>query len=532
MKIKELELNNFRIYKGQNSIQFDSFDDKNIVIVSGKNGFGKTTFLMSLVWCLYGRQMKDVDEPYKLEIQKAGGYSKYIRNSLNRLAKTEGETAFSVSLTVTDIEIPEMPCKEIKITRKLDIELGFEEQLEITVDGFTNELTQGDEQAEMFIRDFILPKETAKFFLFDAEKIVSLAEITTAEQRRSLSLSYSEVLGIKKYEDLKANLEELQIRLRSESASSAEKAKLHQLEADIKTKLELIQEHEETIERLQEERESKTFEVNQIQEKLIREGNVITLSELDELRNKESTLEDRLKHLEEELKNSYELIPFAMAGGKVSEIINQLEEEQQEKTNKYKLENVNDVTNSIIDEIINTPKPRNVVIHHQVEDYYKELIQTVIRKYFYADVDFDEVGFKTLHDFSDTTTNEFHALVNNIKYSFKEKFQRISGEFNQVRNERDRVRRLIRGAEADQEDPIIAQFREEKVRLEKRLNIIGEEVGRLKEEIRNLGIEKGNIEKSKKELGLKLIQNGKRHNILFACFYPSKNRLQIWRCAA
>ncbi|MEL6944709.1 MAG: AAA family ATPase, partial [Bacteroidota bacterium] len=49
MKIKELELNNFRIYKGQNSIQFDSFDDKNIVIVSGKNGFGKTTFLMSLV---------------------------------------------------------------------------------------------------------------------------------------------------------------------------------------------------------------------------------------------------------------------------------------------------------------------------------------------------------------------------------------------------------------------------------------------------------------------------------------------------
>ena len=61
MVIKEIELNNFRIYKGANAIDLSTRDGRNLFIVSGRNGFGKTTFLMSMVWCLYGRQMQEVD---------------------------------------------------------------------------------------------------------------------------------------------------------------------------------------------------------------------------------------------------------------------------------------------------------------------------------------------------------------------------------------------------------------------------------------------------------------------------------------
>ena len=70
MTIKEIELFNFRIYKGSNLIDLSNIEDKNIFVVSGRNGFGKTTFLMSLVWCLYGRQMQDVDDIYKKEIDE------------------------------------------------------------------------------------------------------------------------------------------------------------------------------------------------------------------------------------------------------------------------------------------------------------------------------------------------------------------------------------------------------------------------------------------------------------------------------
>lgn len=62
MTIREIELDNFRIYKGKNRIELFPDGNRNLVIVSGNNGFGKTTFLMSLVWCLYGKNMGKVDD--------------------------------------------------------------------------------------------------------------------------------------------------------------------------------------------------------------------------------------------------------------------------------------------------------------------------------------------------------------------------------------------------------------------------------------------------------------------------------------
>ena len=75
MIITEVKINNFRIYKDENFINLEPNNGKNISVVSGKNGYGKTTFLMSLVWCLYGKQMAKVDEFYKKEIGDKGGYN-------------------------------------------------------------------------------------------------------------------------------------------------------------------------------------------------------------------------------------------------------------------------------------------------------------------------------------------------------------------------------------------------------------------------------------------------------------------------
>ena len=49
MFIKEIELNNFRIYKGNNKISLLPSDNKNIILISGKNGFGKTTGLPQIM---------------------------------------------------------------------------------------------------------------------------------------------------------------------------------------------------------------------------------------------------------------------------------------------------------------------------------------------------------------------------------------------------------------------------------------------------------------------------------------------------
>lgn len=466
MIIKEIELKNFRIYKGKNTIDLTSEDNKNIFIISGRNGFGKTTFLMSMVWCLYGKNMQEVDDLYKKEIVDQGGYSKYIANSLNRLAKAEEDYNFHVAITFTDINIPEVPYKEIVVKRSYNAKTSTVEDVEVLVHGFPNE-TAKEVGPDIFIREFIMPIEIAKFFFFDAEKIVSLAEVNTAEQRKNLSRAYSEVLGIKKYENIKNELENLQLKLRQESASASEKGQLKQLEAEVETFEIKIEENHKKISELREKRNEKNKDSRDIQEKLIKAGSLITVEELQSLRAQEEELTKRQSELQNELKDSYDIIPFAIAGEKFLDVSRQLENEANHKAAQFKNENVNDVTNKILTDLLNIPKPDKFAIDHQVHDFYASAFKTLIRKHFFSDTEALPEDFKIIHEFSDSERNELQAVLSNIRLSFRESFKRINGDFNQTKNELNGIRRRIKDAEANQEDPIIAEFRLTKDRIDR-----------------------------------------------------------------
>jgi len=91
MKINKIKFQNFRIYKGENEIQLTPNTSKNISIIAGKNGFGKTTFLTSLIWVFYGRMMSEVEDKYKKDMKNAGGYEKFLKTLLNRDVRTEFE---------------------------------------------------------------------------------------------------------------------------------------------------------------------------------------------------------------------------------------------------------------------------------------------------------------------------------------------------------------------------------------------------------------------------------------------------------
>ena len=223
MKINKIIFQNFRIYKGSNEIIFSPNASKNISIIGGKNGFGKTTFLTSLIWVFYGRMMSEVEDKYRKDIKNAGGYEKFLKTLLNRDIKSGFETnvqnapIVSVEIELKDLLIPSIPCKSVVLKRSYDLRTETEE-LKIFIDGLENELTK-EVGYEVFINDFILPREIAKFFFFDAEKIVSLAEAKSKSELKNLSKAYSEVLGIKKYEDLKKNLEILLSKLKRNGAS-------------------------------------------------------------------------------------------------------------------------------------------------------------------------------------------------------------------------------------------------------------------------------------------------------------------------
>ncbi|MFD0538755.1 AAA family ATPase [Actinomadura luteofluorescens] len=59
MKLRKLELKNFRQFQGTTELEFASDETHNVTLVFGANGSGKTTLLNSLTWVLYGELSRD-----------------------------------------------------------------------------------------------------------------------------------------------------------------------------------------------------------------------------------------------------------------------------------------------------------------------------------------------------------------------------------------------------------------------------------------------------------------------------------------
>ena len=135
--------------------------------------------------------------------------------------------------------------------------------------------------------------------------------------------------------------------MRQESASASEKGQLKQLEAEVETCEERINENHKKISELREKRSERNKDSRDIQEKLIKAGSIITLEELQKFREQDELLTKRQNDLQNELKDSYDIIPFAIAGEKFLQVYRQLENEASNRTAEYKNENVNDVTNKI-----------------------------------------------------------------------------------------------------------------------------------------------------------------------------------------
>lgn len=446
---------------------------------------------MSLVWCLYGKNMGKVDELYRKEIDEKGGYSKYIGNSLNFEAQKNEETKFSVAVTFTDVEIPDTPCTEITIVRSYDSATNYDDELEILIDGRKNDLFTGSKEEiakeeEIFIRDYILPIEIAKFFFFDAEKIVSFAQINTPEQRKDLSLAYSQVLGIQKYEDLKSELIRIQDDYRKASAKPQEKLEFDGLISAIKIKEENIQNLIDEIDNLEDDRVIKRHESAELQSQLIREGDLMSIDELERLNNRKIDLNTALRETEDGLKDFYSLIPFGLSGGIMAELLSQLEAEKAYKQNILQLEGINDKTDIILGDIEDAKKDITFRIDYKTREFYETQIKQLIKKHFYNGFDDSKFeNFSTLHDFSQGQIEDFTRLIVKVKDS-KSSFELLFNKYSKLKAEQFSIEKRIREAEKKAESDYVQKLRARKEKLDREIDSIGEEIGEKRKEIESI----------------------------------------------
>ena len=500
MKIKSIELINYRLYKGSNKIVFKNGNNKNLYLISGENGFGKTTFLQSLLWCLYGRLMANIDETFQKEMSN-GGYNSMLLANINDICRKKLHSevsestiesikdngysskneyvkkwsSYAVSLEFSDIIIPSIPCQTLKITRSFDTIL-CEEKVEVLIDGIQSELTS-EMGNEIFINDFILSKDIARFFFFDSEKIVTLADTNTIDEKRKLSSAYNEVLGVRKYEELKRNLENMRLRFRRKSNDIDGRNKLNTLLLKQKILSEVIVKLKQQSVEVEEElfKLKKHDEILQI--KLLREGNNTTLEELNRLEALQAKLKEKNINFKQQIKQFMEFAPFAISGKLLKQTKNQLEHDYKVSKSQSDIRNQNFILSNILEEMKEAFNDTSLSTENK--NQLISSFHSIIAKY--QSYDSNEPA---LLNTNEESFQEFNSVYSNIISTYRIEFEHIADDYRKNKQILDRTSRNIVNMHSKENDNVIKHIRKKKNKSEHKII-------ELEQKIREIHVRKG-----------------------------------------
>lgn len=516
MLINKIILNNYRLYEGENTISFNFDESKNIYLVCGENGFGKTTFLHSLLWCLYGRFVGDIP----VSGQDASNYTATQKGNLNlsaarryeELATPEAIAAIkkngyagyeqiqkdsicSVTICFTEVGIPSIPCRNICVKRSYDALLQ-KEDVEILIDGNRNELTE-EIGSDVFINDFILNKDIASLFFFDSEEIVSLAETSTIAERRKLSHAYEEVLGIRKYEELKINLESLRLRYRKKSKDLSLRDKLESLEAERDAKRQEALDLESTIEQMQASMDALREENEQFQTKLSREGSSVKTEELQRVKAVIEHCKQEDARMKNAIKQFIDYAPFAVAGN----VFSQAYQLAKADHNTAAINNAAVAQNSVLDALSSdmlqllTSMPLK---KKETEEAQKKL-ESIIAKY-RGGTSNREICL----NISDEDFAEIEAVYNSLTTTYKLEFSTLAEAYRKNRITLERNARRLANIQSKESDEVVKALRDKKNEIEQKIKDTDEQLRQNHVKTGELKLTLESLNKQIKELSRKV----------------------------
>lgn len=480
MLIESITLNNYRLYEGENVIQFHFDEAKNVHLICGENGFGKTTLLHSLLWCLFGRFVGDVPVSGQEINSSYAAMQKEILNQnaakrfeekatpeIVALIKKNGYTndyeeikkdsVYSVAICFAEVGIPSIPCQKIVVARSYD-SLLQKEDVEILIDGVKNELTD-EIGPEVFINDFILNRDIAKLFFFDSEEIVSLADTGTIAERRKLSKAYEEVLGIRKYEELRSNLEGLRLRYRKKSKDIGLKDELEKLEAEREgvsnelTKLsDSLTEIETTLTNLREQD-------GQLQLQLSREGNSVKTEELQRVKAViEKCKKDDIE-MKSALKQFIDYAPFAISGQLFARAYELAKADHEAIANN----NTATAQNRVLDALSKEMKgllDKMPVNKDSKKDAHTQL-EAIIEKYRGRACDRDIQVTLTDDEFA-----EVEAVYNSLTTTYRIEFEALAEAYRKNKITLERNVKRLSNIQSKESDEVIKGLRDNKNKIE------------------------------------------------------------------
>ncbi|WDH76681.1 AAA family ATPase [Exiguobacterium marinum] len=245
MILKRLVLENFRQYYGVNSIHFAYGAEKNVTVIHGENGSGKTALLTALIWGFYGRELK-LPNPDFIFNNKA----------VNKCSDNHTDLKAEVQIQF------EHNGYSYELQRRLEAKYDYDQKsltfpknkvsnqkVELTKTNLNNKQTTKVRDISYEINR-ILPYKLHTFFFFDGERMDHLGKKEAYSEIRD---SIKRMMGLELFDNSIDHLNKTIVKLRDEvsknvegelsqkysrvneleKAKSAKKEKLYELEAEV-----------------------------------------------------------------------------------------------------------------------------------------------------------------------------------------------------------------------------------------------------------------------------------------------------------
>lgn len=187
MLLKSLLIKDFRQFKGRQQISFATDNDRNVTMIMGDNGTGKTSLAQVFTWCLYG----ETSFEDKILLCKA--------TSASMLTNTEETVRAELTLEHNGTEytiISEQKYRKdgsgtIRASGQRSFDIAFKKP-----DGTRDYVKQLDTEIRM---KEILPKELSKYFFFDGERIGNMSKEIKRGRSQEFAGAVQSLLGLSAY---------------------------------------------------------------------------------------------------------------------------------------------------------------------------------------------------------------------------------------------------------------------------------------------------------------------------------------------